>query len=88
MKRFYLSSDGGTYCNGVYDTITDVHIPPWKIIAIVNRLYELDKKFILSCLSCDYEEEDMCYGESCCLEDECIYDYYQNSYDVESSNEL
>lgn len=73
--RFYLHNP--FRCNGIYDKETDEHVTPEKLIMIVNRLYELDKKFVLKVLECN---EDECF--LCEYDDLCIMDYHNDYYDV------
>ena len=37
-KGVYLSSDGGSFCNGIYDKETDTHIPSAYVAVMFNNM--------------------------------------------------
>ena len=57
-KRFYLYGDGASFCNGIYDHVTDDEIPKGKLVAIINRLYVLEPDFVEDLLADDEFEFD------------------------------
>ena len=52
-KRFYLNSDGGSFCNGIYDHMTDEKVSTEKLVLIINRLHVLEPDFVEDLLADD-----------------------------------
>ena len=38
--KFYLRSDGGTFCNGIYYLPDEEEIPPNCTVKLLNRIYK------------------------------------------------